>query len=551
MATKSSSDEFSFPIKGSLRRHPFPRLMREIARKRSTGSLYLLSGQTKKVVFFEKGDPVFVRSNVLTECLGQVLAEVGLITQEQCEQTLEAIRRTGKKQGELLVEMGILSDGNLRYGLEAQLRQKLYDIFSWEDGRYQFKAGPSKQVFMLRLDASAEGVIVDAIQDRYTEDRATKALSPYLAKYPVNQTNGKSLGLLQDEQYYLDCLDGSRTVQDVLGGPSGPSIPTPSSLLWGLMQAGVVRVAESSQPARDPPATPTVADLATDEELDPGYEASTGVTEYEDTPLPGELPKPPNIMGDDDFDEDEISEPVPTGEMATDVLVAAEPEGIEEIEDIELLDDDVIELMEDEEENVDGDQPVENDLALEAAPDEPTAGLLDDAGAPLTASDELMDFDDLDGIDLGGDEDASDDTPAQPSDAPSTPPEDPIGTDGEMLAAMRFNEGETALTGQEFERAADLLEEAYENGFDVAELHAMLAYARYMAGDGGVEISQHALELLDYAEEMNPTLDLVHAYRGAVLRGMGDPARARISLERALEINPYCELAMQIMDSLG
>ncbi len=119
MATAQVSREpsIAFPPKGSLRRVPFPRLIREVARNKIDGSLYLLSGQTKKVVFFERGQPVFVRSNVLSECLGQILAQEGLITQEQCEQTLEAIRRTGKKQGELLVEMGILSEGNLRYGL--------------------------------------------------------------------------------------------------------------------------------------------------------------------------------------------------------------------------------------------------------------------------------------------------------------------------------------------------------------------------------------------------------------------------------------------------
>jgi tetratricopeptide (TPR) repeat protein len=49
---------------------------------------------------------------------------------------------------------------------------------------------------------------------------------------------------------------------------------------------------------------------------------------------------------------------------------------------------------------------------------------------------------------------------------------------------------------------------------------------------------------------MDPSLDLVHAYRGAIYRALGQPTRAREALDRALELNPYCELAMQIMDSL-
>jgi len=194
-AQAASEPQLAFPAKGSLRRFPFPHLVREVARAQLTGSLYLLSGQTKKVVFFEHGQPVFVRSNVLSECLGQVLAQEGLITQEQCEQTLEAIRRTGKKQGELLVEMGILSEGNLRYGLQAQLRTKLFDIFAWEEGRYQFKPDPPNQVFGVRLDASAEGVILGAIQQVYSEERARAALRSNDDQYPILRSGLPEHGL--------------------------------------------------------------------------------------------------------------------------------------------------------------------------------------------------------------------------------------------------------------------------------------------------------------------------------------------------------------------
>ena len=134
---ESPETSLGFPLKGSLRRSPFPKIVRQLARTKSTGSLYLLRGKTKKVVFFSKGEPISVRSNVTAECLGQILAREGLITQAQCDQTLESIRRTGKKQGELLIEMGILSEGNLRYGLQAQLRLDQRAGCSRHQGRCQ------------------------------------------------------------------------------------------------------------------------------------------------------------------------------------------------------------------------------------------------------------------------------------------------------------------------------------------------------------------------------------------------------------------------------
>jgi len=58
-------------------------------------------------------------------------------------------------------------------------------------------------------------------------------------------------------------------------------------------------------------------------------------------------------------------------------------------------------------------------------------------------------------------------------------------------------------------------------------------------------------ELLDYAQQMDPSLDLVHAYRGSIYRTLDDLPKARKALDRALELNPYCELAMEILDEIG
>jgi hypothetical protein len=829
MATAQVSNEPSvgFPPKGSLRKVPFPRLLREVARRSLDGSLYLLSGQTKKVVFFAKGQPVFVRSNVLSECLGQILAEEGLITQEQCEQTLEAIRRTGKKQGELLVEMGILSEGNLRYGLEAQLRAKLFEIFSWEDGRYQFKSEAPELQFGITLKASAEGVIVEAVQDQYTEDRAGEALEPLTDKYPVlldDATTAAELVLLPEERHFLACLDGTRSVGEVLDDPSGPVVPTPRALLCGVMLAGLIKLADAAQPRRERPAPPPTGPVGgTDEELRPPFEAQALITEYEDTPLPGELPQSPDLLGDHEdgfegvgedsavvrvsavmripelpedlvaaepaaieetFDDDQIELPedhdgepeppstptlpplleappaalappaapaddddaalddllasddddigldfegepptsvdgpsaavpkpvTPTGTVPTltedepgpvappsllepappapvpptlfaasggtlpttpqlpapvapapfapsggtlpatptappapviaapvvpvaatpapapapaaaaaveedlfdlapdddllmvdenveavaaDLLgsqaarvapaaaapaarrpaVVPEPAVEEEEEEEEALDDDaLLEEVDDLElSELDGDldgelgldepepepepmpvakRPVASPAAVSRPVASPAAVSRPAAAAakPAATPDDLLDLDDLDDIDLGGDEPAA---PAAVAAAPAR--EAAVGEDEpeDMMSALRFNEGQIAVVEERWDDAVASLEEAYESGFDAAELHAMLAYARFQASGQDEQTALHAFELLDYAQQMDPSLDLVHAYRGAIHRAQGDIPQAREALDRALELNPYCELAMEIMDAIG
>ena len=742
MATAPAAPEpqLGFPTKGSLRRFPFPRLIREVARGSLTGSLYLLSGQTKKVVFFEAGQPVFVRSNVLSECLGQVLTQEGLITQEQCEQTLEAIRRTGKKQGELLVEMGILSQGNLRYGLQAQLRAKLFDIFGWDDGRYQFKPDAIEQTPGIRLDTSAEGVILAAIQDRYPEERARAALRDGGEQYPTLRGGSSDfatelgLELSLEEAFFVAGLDGSRTLRVVLQHGGDPAVPCAAALIYGLVQAGAVVLVDEAQPARNPPSRPAfVGGEGDDDGFAPDFDAQDVVTEYEDTPLPGELPKVRALLGDHEAEfagvEDEdggalgtqhsVSVARPKPDPLPEALVAAEPAEIEDTFE------DAIDFGEDE--SFDGvmpDAPSVRELVASAplqprAPGPLAAGAMlhrpiqpapqelprpatrpavtpratttasessspgaemfvvqpgdietlgdsnhtghpsrdepdpdatrldlemgagvaaiappistDGIGHDLLAVDDLDDVqlgqDDFDGLELdaanfpGGDLDASDDDidlgvdedleviaeddgadhdllpedlglsadamdddlaldPDEPLDEPA-PAGDLMGLDDldgvdlgqpplaasparhmgseatfdqpgdpEMLGAVRFNEAEAALAEGDFSGAVALLEEAYDSGFDVAELHAMLAYARFEAAGHDQETGAHALELLDYAQTMDPSLDMVHAYRGAIYRALNQPQRAREALDRALELNPYCELAMQIMDTL-
>ncbi|HRI07439.1 MAG TPA: hypothetical protein PKW35_06460, partial [Nannocystaceae bacterium] len=102
----------------------------------------------------------------------------------------------------------------------------------------------------------------------------------------------------------------------------------------------------------------------------------------------------------------------------------------------------------------------------------------------------------------------------------------------------------------DYAAAAALFEESYSHGYDAPELHAMLAFARYRASGASRAAAQDALELLDYAEQQDPNLDLVFAYRGAILLGLGDATSARESFERALQLNPYCQLAIEYINNM-
>jgi tetratricopeptide (TPR) repeat protein len=701
--SETTDNSLGFPLKGTLRRSPFPKLVRQLARTKSTGSLYLLNGKTKKVVFFDRGEPISVRSNVTTECLGQILAREGLITQAQCDQTLESIRRTGKKQGELLIEMGILSEGNLRYGLEAQLRHKLFDIFSWDDGRYQYKPEIKGDDYGLRFNTDAQGLILTALLETAEEARARTALEPYADRFPViDAPNGLRLDVTPEEQYFLAILDGSSNISELLETPAEPSVPSAALLLYAAIQAGVAKLAKSRRQPRERPNKPEDGRTKPDRTLQPGYAPRLTVTTYEDTPLPGELPKPPDVALssrhsaaeiEDDFgeehDEPSIQLPPAAVREVSSQLVAAERDTpdetfeeelevpdeppaandglraaalvadpaesgvfqrvllddddeslppltdddetehampamadvpasvggpvpdptleLEEIEEIEELDDIATEFDQDDEDEeqeppkleqpklaaaelrvaesarpteiptdvtpdtgvpvaaasaahlsaLADDLEVDDDLALDGSLDDALDALdqelpLDDTSldAPAdeqlaAAADELVGLEDLDDIDL-----PLETTEGSEADDAGYDVDETSEADPETMGALHFGDGETAIVERRWSKAISHLEAAYENGIDVAELHAWLAWARFQASGESATMADHALELLAYAEEMSPNLAMVHAYRSAILLSLGDSAGAQDAAQAALDIDPYDELAIDVMDKL-
>ena len=82
-----------------------------------------------------------VRSNMLGETLGRILLEKRLITSEALAESVGRMQKEKRHQGEILVEMGALSPFNLERALVEQVEAKLFEVFSWPDGKFMFKAG--------------------------------------------------------------------------------------------------------------------------------------------------------------------------------------------------------------------------------------------------------------------------------------------------------------------------------------------------------------------------------------------------------------------------
>lgn len=234
-------------LHGSLARQPFARVLQRIYSARLSGALLLARTQTKKIVNFEEGYPVSVRSNLLNECLGQILMEQHLITPQVLDESLRMMKEARKHQGEVLVAMGALSPFNLSRALMLQMESKLLEIFSWTSGDFVFKKGVARQDVAMRLERTPAALILEGIRRHYDAERIHRVLESLSGKYltPHSDPRHRLQDITADanERRFIEGLDGSVKLEAALASSPIP-IDRARLLLVAMSEAGMITPAQ-------------------------------------------------------------------------------------------------------------------------------------------------------------------------------------------------------------------------------------------------------------------------------------------------------------------
>jgi DNA-binding response OmpR family regulator/curved DNA-binding protein CbpA len=232
-------------IRGDLRKTSFPQLLCQIYRWRATGALLLQKSRVKKIVYFQDGYPVFVKSNVLSECLGRVLVRATMITEEECKDSIQTMKSTGRQQGTVLIETGCLSPHNLVHGLQLQMETKIYDVFSWKQGDYQFSIQTGLSPQTIHLDASVPSLIYEGIKRHASVDALREKLRPHQNRFVDLHSNPlhrfQQLNLADDERTFLAMMNGRSRMRTVLA-KSKLEEETAMQLMYALLLSEMIEL---------------------------------------------------------------------------------------------------------------------------------------------------------------------------------------------------------------------------------------------------------------------------------------------------------------------
>jgi len=231
-------------FEGSLKAVNAPDLLTFINLIKKTGTLTLSHGDRTQRVFWERGEMIFAASSVPEESLGAFLVRHGKITPEQNMKSGLQVE-PGKRQGRILVQMGILTPKELWWAVKNQVLDIIYSVFSVRDGWFTFEETEQSHEEKIKLSTSTTNIIMEGIRrldewPRIKEIIPHDRVTPRLAPHDKRDSNVR---FLEAERAILDLVDGQRNVRDIIHHSNMDEFET-LRLLMAFVMARYIHVPE-------------------------------------------------------------------------------------------------------------------------------------------------------------------------------------------------------------------------------------------------------------------------------------------------------------------
>ncbi len=464
--------------------YTIPLQLQQLYREKATGLLHLTRGDAKKIIYIKKGYPVFARSNVLSECLGRMLVKEGVITQVDCDQSVELSKERGRLQGTVLIEMGLLSPQEVQDALIRQVTDKLLSTFAWRSGSCQFVPCPDFKKNVTQIKLTPAALIMEGIKRYWSAKQLDDFLYPFSEDYLKQASN--PLYRFQDIQLskrgkaiFSSCV-GAKTLDQILA-----QHPLAKREIQKIIAA--LMISEMIE-RRTSPEEGVVEDVS-----------ATNNPEIIDEKLRRKiLDDYKRIMDSDYFEALGLGRQCGPGAA----------------------------------------RKAYYRLAKEYHPDRFLgSGLSSEMSSKIS---EMFQY-----ITQAYTVLSDPDTCSGYLDELVNGPKKSIDINQVIEAETCYQEGRALLKVRRFGAAAKSLQRAIELSPEESEYMTYFSWALFKSAPENREIQQQAMEVLLASREINPSFDLTHLYLGHVYQAQDKERQAEKSFEMAVQANPDCTEALR------
>lgn len=199
-----------------LEQTPLPEILFTIYRHLAPGVLECVRGSERKRIYVDAGQIVYASSNQVRDSLGDKLLREGKITRAEYDESVRRLVDSGKRQGVILSEMGVIDPATLFVALREQIDDIVWPVFSWNAGRLTFTPGRDKQLEFVKLDIAIPQAIVFGCRHMPDPRALLTRIGTRTTVLIRNPTAGTGVSLDEDEQRLLEAADGKRSLAELV-----------------------------------------------------------------------------------------------------------------------------------------------------------------------------------------------------------------------------------------------------------------------------------------------------------------------------------------------
>jgi CheY-like chemotaxis protein/tetratricopeptide (TPR) repeat protein len=236
----SSVPESEAAISGDLAEVPISEVLRRLRRDAASGVLTVTHRKDRKAFELRNGSPSAASASGGAEALEEFLARRGRISLEQRLAVKEHVGAGKGSSGEILIELGLLSDEEFTAAIRAQAEEQLLETFRWTSGTFHYF--PDKHVradVALEIDRGQAALMLEGVRHWSANEVVAEALRPraslYVSVVEEPPYDPAELDLSSSERVFFEHMYGDRSVREVLN-----SGDLDARTLYGLFAAGLL-----------------------------------------------------------------------------------------------------------------------------------------------------------------------------------------------------------------------------------------------------------------------------------------------------------------------
>jgi CheY-like chemotaxis protein/curved DNA-binding protein CbpA len=205
---------------GNFEETEFVDLLVEFHRDQKSGLLSVDMGMLNKLIYFERGNLVYIYSNLPEETFGRFLIDSHLLSEEDYQQIVEEVIQTDSSYWNALMAKRLMTPHKMAEAFQQQSEKKLIELFAWHKGRYYFLEDNRELVHAFKLNINLGKIIFEGIKTGYDFTRMerifenSRGLRVLPLKNPLFEPARMKLNPLESRLF--DMIDGKRRVDDCI-----------------------------------------------------------------------------------------------------------------------------------------------------------------------------------------------------------------------------------------------------------------------------------------------------------------------------------------------